>query len=425
MFGSCRLNADPGSRCIESPAFAITLIALAAASLISCAPDKASAKQNPLTVNTPEVGVVKAFRKTLARHLTVSSELVPFYQIDVYAKESGFVKELNVDFGSHVKKGDVMAVLEIPELRLQLDEDQAGIKDATGQVERAKNELGRVEAQQKVAHLEYTRLASVAKTKKGLVAQQEVDDREGADLALQAQVDASKSNLESAQDELTDSEAKLRHDQAIYDYSRITAPFTGIVTQLDANLGTLMQSGVNSSTQAMPLVQLSEDDKFRLVIPVSESWVRYIRIGDPVEVRVPSMDRTFPGKVARFSVEVKYDTRTMHTEVDVYNPQRILVPGLYAEATLTLDQQPDVLAVPQEAVNIDGDKRSVWVVDSSHKVEERPVTTGIETPHDVEIISGLKEGEMVAVGNRSALTVGEVVRPKPVQIVQLQDQQDE
>lgn len=418
MFGPCRLIAQRSSLIIAS-------LAVAAASLVSCAPGKASAKQQPASATVPEVGVVKTVRKTLSRQLTVSSELVPFYQIDVYAKESGFVKELNVDFGTHVKQGQIMAVLEIPELKLQLDEDQAAIKDAMGQVARAQNELGRVEAQEKVAHLEYTRLAEVAKTREGLVAQQEVDDREGTDLAAQAQVEASKSNLESAQGQLIRAQAKLRHDQAIYDYSRITAPFTGVVTQLDANLGTLMQSGVNSSTQAMPLVQLSEDDKFRLVIPVSESWVRYIKIGDPVEVRVPSLDRTFPGKVARFSVEVKYDTRTMHTEVDVPNPRRILVPGVYAEATLTLDQQPHVLAVPQEAVNIEGDKRSVWVVDSLHKVEERAVTTGIETPHDVEIISGLKEGEMVAVGNRSSLTEGEMVRPKPVRIVQLQDQQDE
>lgn len=370
--------------------------------------------------------MVRVVRKTLARHLTVSSELVPFYQIDVYAKESGFVKQLNVDFGTHVKAGDVMAVLEIPELRLQLDEDQAAIKDATGQVERARNELGTVEARETVAHLEYTRLDQVAKTKKGLVAQQEVDDRQGADLAAQAQVEAAKSNLESYQSALDKAQAALRHDQALYDYAKITAPFTGVVTQLDANLGTLMQSGINTSTQALPLVQLSEDDKFRLVIPVSESWVRYIKIGDPVDVSVPALDRHFPGKVARFSVEVKEDTRTMHTEVDVMNPHRVLMPGVYAEANLTLDQRPNVLAVPQEAVNVEGDMRSVWVVGPSNKVEKRPVTTGVETPHDVEIISGLNEGEMVAVGDRGRLRDGLVVRPKIVQIIQLpEDNQNE
>src|SRR5208282_6585245 len=130
--------------------------------------------------------------------------------------------------------------------------------------------------------------------------------------------------------------AKLVHDQSLFDYSRITAPFSGVVTERYANLGTLVQAGTGSSTQAIPIVKLSQDDLFRLVIPVPESYVRYIRVGDPVDVHVPSLNRTFPGKVARFSVDVKSNTRTMHTEVDVENPQRILLPGLYADAQLSL-----------------------------------------------------------------------------------------
>ena len=327
---------------------AIVSITGLAGLLGSCGAGTASARQQPDAAPVPEIGVVRTQRKTLSRHLTVSSELVPFYQINVYAKESGFIKELNVDFGTHVTAGEVMAVLEIPELKLQLDEDQAAIKDAGSQVERARNEQSRVEAQQRVAHLQYTRLATVAQTQKGLVAQQEVDDRQGTDLAAQAQVDASKSALDSAQSQLTRAKAKLQHDQALFDYTKITAPFSGVVTRLDANPGMLIQSGISSSTQAMPLVQLSEDDRFRLVIPVSESWVRYIKIGDPVNVHVPSLDKTFPGKVARFSVEVRTDTRTMHTEVDVLNPRRVLIPGMYAEATLTLDQQPTCWPCPKK-----------------------------------------------------------------------------
>ena len=107
----------------------------------------------------------------------------------------------------------------------------------------------------------------------GLVAQQEVDDWQGTDLAAEAQVQASRSALDSAQSQLHRAQAKRRHDQVLFDYSNITAPFNGVVTKRYANLGTLMQSGINSSTQALPLVQLSEDDLFRLVIPVPESYV--------------------------------------------------------------------------------------------------------------------------------------------------------
>ena len=389
------------------------LIAVAGIS-VSCTGKTEAKEQAP---RAREVGVVKVARKTLERQLVVSSELVPFQQIDVYAKESGYVKELDVDYGARVTAGQVMAVLEIPELKMQLDEDQADIKDATEQVDHASNEVNKVEAQHNVTHLEFTRLDEVAKSKPGLVAQQEVDNVKGNDLAVEAEVAASSANLQSAQSILVRAQAKLRRDQALFDYSKITAPFAGVVTQRYANYGTLMQAGT-SSTSALPLVQLSQDNLFRLVIPVSESWVPFVKIGNAVNVRVPSLNRSFPGKVARFSVDVQADTRTMHTEVNVPNPDRTLVPGEYAEATLMLDKKPSVLALPQEAVNVQGDERSVWLVDPSGKVEERKITTGIETPHDVEVTSGLTEGDMVAVGDRSSLQDGETVRPKIVQIVQ-------
>ena len=369
------------------------------------------------------VGVAKVARKALGRKLTLSSELVPFQEIDVYAKESGYVKKLDVDYGTRVKTGQVMAVLEIPELELQLQQDDAVIKNAADQVTLAEHELGRVEAQHKVLHLQFERLNGVAKSKPGLVAQQEVDDSQGKDLAAEAQVEASKSSLQSAQSQLAVTQAKRQHDQVLYDYSKITAPFAGVVTQRFANQGTLLQAGTNSSTQAMPLVRLSQDDLFRLVIPVPESYVRYVHIGDQVSVMVPSLNRTFPGKVTRFSVDVKEDTRTMHTEVDVPNPNKVLVPGLYAEATITLEQKAGVLAVPLQAVEHQGDQTTVYVVSQSGKIEVRPVTLGIQTADDAEVISGLQEGDLVVVGERSGLKAGQEVHSKIVESVGYQDQE--
>ena len=115
----------------------------------------------------------------------------------------------------------------------------------------------------------------------------------------------------------------------------------------------------------MPLVRLSEDDLFRLVIPVPESYVHYIHVGDQSDVSVPSLNRTFPGKVARFSVDVREDTRTMHTEVDVPNPERVLLPGLYADATITLDRKKDVSTVPLQALDHARDKTTVLVVNAN------------------------------------------------------------
>jgi RND family efflux transporter MFP subunit len=348
----------------------------------------------------------------MARYLTISSELVPFQEIDVYAKESGFVSKLYVDYGSHVQTGQLMAVLEIPELQAQLQEDQAAIRSASDQVTDAEHQLGRVEAQHKVLHLQYDRLSGVAKTKPGLVAQQEVDDAQGKDLAAEAQVESAKSTLQAAQSQMAVAESKLARDQALFDYSKITAPFAGVVTQRYANYGTLMQAGTSSSTQAIPLVKLSQQDRFRLVIPVPESYVRYIKIGDPVDVRVSALDRDFPGKVARFSVDVGAATRTMHTEVDVPNPQGVLIPGMYAEATLTLDRKGNALVVPLQAVSRGSDRADVLVVDDAHKIQDRSITLGIQTENDAEVLSGLQEGDQVVISDKSGLRPGEAVTPK-------------
>ena len=397
------------------------LAAIAATALVNLSSCSGSEeKQVQASEPTNTVGVTKVVKKSLGRQITLSSELVPFQEIDMYAKESGYVKKLDVDYGTHVKAGQVIAVLEIPELEAQLQEDQAEIKNAHNQVTRAEHELGRDQAQYKALHLQYTRLNGVFESQPGIVAQQEVDDAQGKDLAAGAQVDAGQAALEAAQSQMAAAQAKLIHDQTLFDYSKITAPFPGVVTERYANLGTLVQGGTNSSTQAMPIVRLSEDDLFRLVIPVPESYVRFIHVGDHVDVRVPSLNRTFPGKVARFSVDVREDTRTMHTEVDVPNPQHVLLPGLYADAELSLDKQTNVPTVPVQALNHEGDKTTVFIVNGNGVIEDRSVELGLETASDAEITSGVNEGEEVVVSDRSGLKAGEKVRPKEVSVMKYQ-----
>lgn len=377
------------------------------------------------TPNTITVGVTKIGRKNLDRELTVSSELVPFQEVDVYAKESGYVRDLLVDYGSRVKKGQVMAVLEIPELEVQLQQDDAAIRNASDQVTHAEHELGRVEAQHKVLHLQFERLNGVAKSRPGLVAQQEVDDSQGKDLAAEAQVEATKSNLQAAQSQFQAAQSKKEHDRVLFDYSKITAPFMGVVTQRYANLGTLLQAGTSSSTQAMPLVRISQDDLFRLVIPVPESYVRYIHVGDPVNVIVPSLSRSFPGKVTRFSVDVKEDTRTMHTEVDVPNLDHVLMPGMYAEAALTLERKRDALSVPLQAINREGEQTTAYAVNQANKIEDRKVTLGLQTANEAEVLTGLHEGDQVVVSDRSGLKPGQDVRPQVVEMLEYQGEKEQ
>ena len=391
---------------------------LAIALTASCTRRDVSAKTNDLSSSeVEEVGTAIATLRPVAQKLTLSSELVPFQEIEVYAKEAGYVKELSVDYGSHVRKGQIMAVLEVPELQAQLDEDTAAIRAQQDQVARAESEVGRAKAQHNMVHLQYQRLAGVAKAQAGLVAQQEVDDAEGKDLAAESQMEAAKGTYQGAQSQLIVAKAKLSHDQALYDYSKITAPFDGVVTQRYANLGALMQAGT-TSIQATPLVRLSDESLYRLVIPVPESDVKYIHVGDPVAVRVPALNNlTVRGKVARSSVDVSDATRTMHTEVDIPNTDGKLIPGTYAEADITLGNNPAALVVPLQAIDRQGDQTSVMVVDPDNRIQIQQVVLGIQMPDYVAVASGLSTGQQVVVSDRSGLKVGQTVKPKPLQSV--------
>jgi RND family efflux transporter MFP subunit len=403
------------------PMFALTPLLALLACLGACSRSQAvSAGGEDARETVTTVGIAPVARKPMMRQLTLSSELVPYQEIDVYAKESGYVKELLVDYGTRVQKDQLIAVLDIPELQADLQRDAAAIESAKQFVTHSQREVDRLVAQRQPVHDYADRIDSVAKKQPGLVAQQELDDAKSKDLALEAQVEAGRAAYQTAVSQLDESNARQQHDKELFNYARITAPFPGVVTQRYANLGTLVQAGTSSSTQAMPLVRLSEDDRFRLVIPVPESYVKYIRLNDPVQVRVPSLDKVVTGTVARFSVDVAADTRTMHTEVDVLNPSHVLMPGLYAEATLTLERKNSALVLPLQAVNQTGNQATVFLVDPNNALQEKTIVLGIETAADAEVVSGLKEGDRVVVSDRSGLKAGLHVKPQEVDMTQYQ-----
>jgi multidrug resistance efflux pump len=162
-----------------------------------------------------------------------------------------------------------------------------------------------------MAHLSYTRLAEVSKQRAGLVAQQEIDDAHSKDLVAEAQVSAAKSNLAAAEEQVHVNSAELQKIKTLFDYTHVTAPFAGVVTKRYADTGSMLQAGTSSNTQALPLVRLSENRLLRLVLPVPESAVPTVHIGQNVDVRVPTLSRTFSGRVARFAEKVSSATRTM------------------------------------------------------------------------------------------------------------------
>jgi RND family efflux transporter MFP subunit len=331
----------------------------------------------------PVVAVARVEREDLFKEIAFPAEFRPYTEVDLHAKVSGYVKEIKVDIGDRVKARQLLAVLEVPELREELDHALAAHR--------------RAQAEYRDAHLAYTRLVAVNKDHPNLIAQQDLDTAEAHDATAEGTLAAAKADVDK--------------DQTLVAYTRITAPFAGVITKRYADPGSLIQAGTASNTQTMPLVRVSDNTLLRLDFAVSVDYVRGIRLDTPLSVRVDSLGgRTLEGKIARFSDKVDDSTRTMIAEMEVANPSLELVPGMYATVTLKVDERPHALAIPIEAVPPGG--KSVLLVNGSQRLEERAVTLGIETSGRYEVLTGLSEGDLVMIGNPAQLPAGQQVEPR-------------
>jgi len=380
----------------------------------SCSRTNAAAA-TPQRGDVPSVAAAKVTRGDLAQVLTIAAEFRPYQEIEVHAKVAGYVQTIRVDVGDHVNEGDLLAVLEVPELQDEVAQDKASIEHASEEVVRAQADLERAQSAHEASHLSSQRLAQASKQQPKLIAQQDLDDATSRDRQAEAQVATAKAAIAAAQVQLAYAKANADKTRTLVGYTRITAPFTGVITHRYADKGAMIQAGTSSQSQAMPVVRLSQVDQLRLSIAVPESAVPKIRLKTPVSVRVLSLGRTFPGTVSRFANRLDSETRTMLVEVDVKNPTGELLPGMYADASIALKEVTDALIVPIEAI---GDRQGaaarVFVIGPGNRVESQQVQVELETADRAAVSGALTPGALVAVGNRDQLKPGTVVTPKAV-----------
>jgi RND family efflux transporter MFP subunit len=340
--------------------------------------------------SAPSAPVGKVERMDLARNVVIPAEFRPYVAVELHAKVSGYLDQMNVDFGDRVKAGQLLCTIEVPELHDELNNAIA--------VEQ------RAEADYTNAHLIYTRLVAVNKEHPDLVAQQDIDTASARDLGAQAAIAAAK--------------ADVGRYQTLVAYTQITAPFDGVITHRYVDPGALVETGT-STANTQPLLECSDNYHLRLDFPVSVKYVENIEVGNMVSGTVESLGgRSFSGKITRATWKVNDDTRTMITEIEVANPDLKLVPGMYASLTLPVDVRSNALTVPIEAIP-PGENSIVYVINGQGEVEARRVTLGIDTPSRYEVLAGLKEGELVLTGSRSQFSVGEKVTPKVIDVPSL------
>jgi RND family efflux transporter MFP subunit len=369
-------------------------------------PDKAAASA------VPAARVAKAQRGDITHVLTLAGQFQPYQVVDVHPKVSGYMRRINVDIGDIVHQGETLAVLEVPELKAQLEQTGFELKQSQEEITRALHEISGAEAMHAALHGQSERLRQAAATRPGLIAQQELDDAQSKDISSQAQVDSAKAAMAAAQQHAEAARADNERVQALENYTNVVAPISGVVIWRYADTGALIQGGTNSNSQDLPIVRLSQSDLLRLRVPVPEDDVRYVREGGVLDVRVDAIGRSFTGKIVRFTRNVSFETRTMDTEVDVDNKDLSIAPGMYANTMLQLGMVKDAVTIPVEALVLNAQRQqTVYALDSSNHVHVRSVTVGVEGSKLAEITSGLSPGNRVILGGQDKYAEGEEVSP--------------
>ncbi|MDE1161343.1 MAG: efflux RND transporter periplasmic adaptor subunit [Acidobacteriaceae bacterium] len=390
-------------------AAAFTAIAIAALTLAGCHSQEGD---QPSQETAPVAPVVTAKRTALANKLTVAGQFLPWEEVELHAKVAGYIRSITIDIGDRVKQGQVVATLDVPELNAQVVGATAGVAQSREGIAHARGELARAEADHVALHSAAQRLADASKMQPGIIAEQELDNARARDRASESAVEAAKASLAASQQALNVSQAQRTQVSSMADYSRITVPFSGIITARYADPGALIQAGTSNATAA-PVVKVASVDVLRLRLPVPESLASFVHDGDIANINVGALHRSFQGTVTRSTGALDPSTRTMQVEVDVPNKDHSITPGMYAQVMLDIHRAGNALAVPITAVDTSNQHAFVMLIDSGNHIVKRDVQTGISTANRIEIVSGLNAGDRIIATNLGAYTEGQTVTPKP------------
>ena len=350
---------------------------------------------------TPAVSV-KAFRSsfgTVSQSLELPGEFLPYEEIELSAKVKGYLNSLTVDIGSHVKQGQLLATLDAPEVRDDFVKAKAAVEHARQQMNATKataNNLRQI----------YDRLAAVKAANPDLLAQDEVDQ-------AKAKADSAESAVAAAEAALDEAQANAQQLGDIMEYTHIKAPFDGVITKLNANVGALVGDASNHGSGSSAIMHLSQLNRLRVVIKVPESVVPRIHEGNMATIRIPALSITRQLPMTRMSHEVDPDTRTMHVEIDYPNTNLAITPGIYADITLTIDSHEHVLAIPLEAlIHRNGNHAQAFVFNQAHDaLVLKDLVLGLENAKRIEVIQGLQEGDLVAIGIKPGNETGKSFSP--------------
>ena len=389
------------------------LVALIGASLIGIVAQRylaASPSKSTKVDTRPGVEVDHPRRATVVQHLETNATLEAFEGTDLFAKVSGYVSDVRVDIGDHVKAGQVLAVISVPEMEDELAEDKAQLDSKRKALETAQCQVEHNKANVALQDVTLKRQEMLFKSRN--IAPEDLDvARANADIA-KANVGVAEANLAFAAAQVRLAAATVQRIKTLIDYEQIVAPFDGVVARRLVNRGDLVQAPTASRTT--PLFTVQRIDTIRVFCDVPENDVPHLHIGDPAIVKPYGFDgKPFVGTVTRFSLRLDPETRNMRTEIDLPNPEERLYPGMYAEVSLEMNRRPDALTVPAAAVGSDSVGNFVYTITDNH-IARLAIKIGLTDNGRTEVTGGLSKDTPVVTTFRGAPPPGTAVRPAAV-----------
>ena len=374
--------------------FVSSALVLAVVGCSTAPSDKSAGSAKQAAAAPTTVAAISVASKKLQTTISLPAQLVPYEQVDIYPKVTGFVDAVSVDRGSRVQRGQLLVRLTAPELNSQRSQAEAAVRAAQSQLATAKAKLASDNGT-------YLHMVAAAKTP-GVLAENDVAVANQAVSADQGQVDAAEQNISAARD-------AVRSISQLESYLNITAPFAGVVTTRNLHPGALI-GPASGQGGALPILQIVDDRRLRLVVPVPEAQVGDMKAGQVVSFTVPAYPgQIFKAPIQRISREVDDKSRTMPVELDVVNRDGKLSPGSFTTVSWPMERGYPTLFVSASAVTSDQQHTFVIRV-RNNKTQWVTVQTGQTVNGEVEVFGDLSQGDQVVKAASDAIHSGDEVR---------------
>src|SRR6202047_3581588 len=355
----------------------------------------------------PSVDVIKPGRETLVQLVQGNATLEAFDDTDLFAQVSGYLSDVRVDIGDHVKAGQVLAVIDVPEMEQELAEAKAQLESKKSSLESARRQVDHHKA-------DVALQVGLAKDRDQLgqgrhfISDRTLDQVHATADIAKADLGVAEAHRDLAANQVDVAAATVEKIKTLLTYTQIVAPFDGVVARRQVNRGDLVQAATSARTT--PLFKVQRIDTIRVFSDVPENEVSNVRGGDRATVKVFGLNgEPVVGTITRFAYRLDPDTRNMRTEIDLPNADERLYPGMYAQVSLEMNPRHDVLAVPVTAIGSDAQGTFVFTVQDD-RIERKAVKVGVRDNGRAEVIEGLSENAAVVVAAKGAPAAGTVVK---------------